>query len=140
MPIGPNSTSIRIFLAEEDVKYRKKFKQLVAEAEMSMSRRMAILIKKDIEYWEATGKALEWDKLDIRALEKYCQENELPIMTNSHHTPQQVKIVKPRKHNKTYKDKVGELLTELAGNQVKVSFDGEEKSFYSDEVEMVETE
>ncbi|NES01721.1 MAG: hypothetical protein F6K22_02115 [Okeania sp. SIO2F4] len=73
MPIGPNSTSIRIFLSEEDVKFRKKFKQLVAEADTSMSKRMAILIKKDIAYWEATGKILDWDKLDVEALEKFFQ-------------------------------------------------------------------
>ena len=60
--------------------------------------------------------------------------------TNGHHAPQQVKVVKPRKHHKTYRDKVGELVGELAGNQVKVSFDGEEKAFYSDEIELVETE
>ncbi len=60
--------------------------------------------------------------------------------SNDKHIPQQVKITKPRKQHKTYKDKVGELLTELAGNQVKVSLDGEQKAFYSDEVELVETE
>lgn len=119
-------------------KYRKKFKQLVAEAEMSMSRRMAILIKKDIEYWETTGEVLDWEKLDIEAIQRHCQVNE-SATTNGNH-PKQVKVTKPRKHHKTYKDKVGELLTELAGNHVKVSFDGEEKAFYSDELELVETE
>ena len=196
MPIGPNSTSIRIFLAEEDVKYRKKFKQLVAEAEVSMSRRMAILIKKDIEYWEATGKALDWDKLDIEALERFCQANE-SLITDGHHSPQQAKVTKPPKYHKTYKgqagkdgdldlwdedgdldigdedikgdlqlsnqgnsrtnsydfpqvkvtnpqrnhkrykNKVGDLVSQLDSTRIKVNFDGDIETFHSDEIEIV---
>lgn len=155
MPIGPNSASVRIFLPEEDVELRNKFKQLVAIAGTSMSKRMALFMEKDVAYWETTGKILDVEVFDVERSEKLDRLDELmdklnylinilqPEIeneANDHHTPQQVKIIKPRKHHKSYKDKVGELLTELAGNQVKVSFDGEEKTFYSDEIEVIDDE
>ncbi|MGD1714754.1 hypothetical protein [Dapis sp. BLCC M172] len=154
MTIGPNSPSVRIFLGEEDRELRNKFKQLVAVAGTSMSKRLTLFMEKDVAYWEATGEILDVEVLDLDRSEKLGKLDRLDELmeklnylvnilqpeTNGHHVPKQVKVVKPRKHHKTYKGKVGELVTELPGNQVKVSFDGEEKAFYRDELELVETE
>ena len=158
MTIGPNSPSVRIFLGEEDRELRNKFKQLVAIAGTSMSRRLTLFMEKDVAYWEATGEIMDVEIFDLDRSEKLGKLDQLDELmeklnylinilqpethkeTNGDHAPQQVKVIKPRKHHKTYRDKVGELVGELAGNQVKVSFDGEEKAFYSDEIELVETE
>lgn len=70
MPIGPNSASVRIFLSDEDVELRNKFKQLVAVAGTSMSRRMALFIEKDVAYWEATGQIMDIEALNITKSEK----------------------------------------------------------------------
>ena len=102
-----------------------EFRKMCLEAGTNMQQRLTDLIVRDIQ--ERKGK-------------KQSIEDEGHEETNGHHVPQQVKVAKPRKHHKIYKDKVGELVTELAGNQVKVSFDGEAKAFYSDELELVGTE
>lgn len=152
MAIGPNSASIRIFLGDEHLELRGKFKQLVAVAHTSMSKRMALFIEKDVAYWEATGEILDIEAFDIERSEKSDRLGELidkldclintlqpdaKEQTNGHNS-QQVKITKPRKHHKAYKGQTGELLAELAGNQIKVGFDnGEEKAFYEDEIEIV---
>ena len=152
MPIGPNSASVRIFLAEEDVELRNKFKQLVAIAGTSMSKRMALFMEKDVAYWEATGNILDVEAFDVERSKKLDRLDELMDKLNyligilqaetqgdtNGHASQQVKVIKPRKHHKAYKGQTGELLAELSGNQIKVGFDnGEEKAFYEDEVEIV---
>ena len=153
MTIGPNSPSVRIFLGEEDRELRNKFKQLVAIAGTSMSRRLTLFMEKDVAYWEATGNILDVEAFDVERSEKLDRLDELMDKlnylinilqpetqndANSHTSQKQVKIIKPRKHHKAYKGQTGELLAELSGNQIKVGFDnGEEKTFYDDEVEIV---
>ncbi|MGD1714098.1 hypothetical protein [Dapis sp. BLCC M172] len=110
-----------------------EFRKMCLETSTSMQQRLTSLVEKDIQ--EHKNSNFNGELLDTR---NNSQEKEKE--TNGHHAPQQVKVVKPRKHHKIYKGKVGELLTELAGNHVKVSFDGEEKAFYSDELELVGTE
>ena len=135
MPIDPKSPNIRIFFSDEETKI--DYKIFCMRLKQSMSGRLKSFVEKELEYWHKYG-----EPIDIEAIgqsKKQSDSEDLPI-TNTSHTPQQVKVIKPRKHHKAYKDKVGELVTELAGNQVKVSFDGEEKAFYSDELELVGTE
>ncbi len=110
MPIGPNSASVRIFLPEEDVELRNKFKQLVAIAGTSMSKRMALFMEKDVAYWEATGKILDVEAFDVERSEKLDRLDELmdklnyliSILqpethqeTNGHHPTRQVKTTQP---------------------------------------------
>ncbi len=139
MALSNSSKSIRVYFDDDEAEIRIRFKQLAARAEAPMSRRAADLIKLDIAYWEVTGEILDLSQLD-KIVRKLSHQKNGHEETNGHHAPRQVKVVKPRKHHKTYRDKVGELVGELAGNQVKVSFDGEEKAFDSDEIELVETE
>ncbi len=136
MPI--DKPSIRVFFDDESL--RLKFKQLAVVAKTSMTKRVIQFIEKDVAFWEQTGGILDLDILDRDTNADSKFDNQRNGLTNGHHAPQQVKVIKPRKHHKIYKGKVGELVTELAGNQVKVSFDGEEKAFYSDELELVGTE
>ena len=107
-----------------------EFRKMCLEADTSMQQRLTDLVVKDIQGHKAS-------KSSNRKPSSNSQPDE---ETNGHHPQQQVKIIKPRKHHKTYKGQTGELLTELAGNQVKVGLNGEEKAFYLDEIELVETE
>lgn len=132
MAIDKYSKHIRVSFDDDQVEIKRKFKLLAALADMPMSRRVVELIKIDVAYWEKHGKPMPLGEEDLSLSNKE---------SNGHQdSQQQVKIIKPRKHHKAYKGQIGELLGELSGNQVKVSFDGEEKTFYSDEIEMVETE
>ncbi len=135
MPIDPKSPNIRIFFSDEETKI--DYKIFCMRIKQSMSGRLKSFVEKELEYWRKYGEPIDIETIGQN--KKQSNSNESPV-SNGHHTPQQVKVIKPRKHHKTYRDKVGELVGELAGNQVKVSFDGEEKAFYSDEIELVETE
>ena len=95
----------------------------------------------------------------IQKAKKQSIEDEGHEETNGHHTPRQVevakqielggkyksydypqvKVTKPEKIHKRYKGKVGELLSNL-DEKVKVNFDGDIETFFSYEVELVETE
>ena len=56
--------------------------------------------------------------------------------TNSYDFPQ-VKVTNPQRNHKRYKNKVGDLVSELDSARVKVSFDGDIETFHSDEIEIV---
>ena len=135
MPI--DKPSIRVFFDDESL--RLKFKQLAVVAQTSMTKRVIQFIEKDVAFWQQTGEILDLDVLDEDTKADSEFNNQQNGQANSHTSQKQVKVIKPRKHHKAYKGQTGKLLAELAGNQIKVSFDnGEEKAFYDDEVEIIE--
>ncbi|NEQ37025.1 MAG: hypothetical protein F6K40_12370 [Okeania sp. SIO3I5] len=135
MPI--DKPSIRVFFDDESL--RLKFKQLAVVAKISMTKRVIQFIEKDVAFWEQTGEILDLNVLDGDIKADSQLDSQRNNQTEKHHAPQQVKITKPRKQHKSYKDKVGDLLAELSENQVKVGLDdGTEEIFYRDEVEIIE--
>ena len=119
-------------------KVHLEFRKMCLETGTTMQQRLTDLVEKDIQRHKSpnlNSKNTPDSENDTNG--SWSNEDEGDAEINGHHIQQQVKIIKPRKNHKAYKDKVGELLAELSGNQVKVSFDGEEKAFYSDEIEIV---
>lgn len=68
MPI--NKPSTKVFF--DDERLRIRFKQLVAEVQTSMTRRLEAFIKFDVRYWEQTGQPFNFDEVkdepDIKPL------------------------------------------------------------------------
>ncbi len=104
MALSNSSKSIRVYFDDDEAEIRIRFKQLAARAETPMSRRAADLIKLDIAYWEVTGEILDLSQLDVVIEKLSNQENGDNKEANGHHTPQQVKVVKPTDEEDKWND------------------------------------
>ena len=87
----------------------------------------------DLDIEDEDGDLDIWDE-DINGdLQLSNQGNS---QTNSYDFPQ-VKVTNPKRNHKRYKNKVGDLVSELDSTRVKVSFDGDIETFHRDEIEIV---
>jgi uncharacterized FlaG/YvyC family protein len=104
-------------------KIHLEFRKMCLEAGTNMQQRLSDLIVRDIQSTKAKQKN---------------SRNESHRETNGHNYPKII-VTKPRKEHREYKNKVGELVSEL-DEKVKVLIDGFLENFYDDEIEVIDDE